>query len=76
MKVQEETGDRLLFMGNSDTHRKRLTCPGYRRIAVAVFWGSPRHRKLAFHLTVDWKEGSKAPTFEIIRGEGIVRTDK
>jgi hypothetical protein len=63
---------RLLLKGISDTSKKQFTSTGNRQIAVAVFWGLRKDRKLVIHLTVDWKEGRDRPTVQIIHGEEIL----
>jgi len=63
---------RLFLKGISDTCKKQFACTGNRQIAVAVFWGPQSDRKLVIHLTVDWKEGRKIPTVQILHGEEIL----
>jgi len=72
MTTRGDIQDRLFLKGISDTRQKQFTCRGNKQIAVAIFWGPRKDKNLAIHLTVDWKEGRKIPTVQILHGEEIL----
>jgi len=72
MTSQGDVQDRLFLRGISDTRQKEFRCTGNRQIAIAVFWGPRKDKNLVIHLTVDWKEGRRVPTVQILHGEEIL----